>query len=69
MRTHDYPHGIVTTYGYDDANQLTSLDYTLGQTTLGTLTYTYDLAGNRTAVGKRRASSTMASIRSRRWPT
>ena len=45
------PNGIVTTYGYDDANQLTSLTYTLGQTTLGALTYTYDLAGRRTEVG------------------
>jgi RHS repeat-associated protein len=45
------PNGIVTTYGYDNANQLTSLTYTLGQTTLGTLTYTYDLAGRRTEVG------------------
>jgi YD repeat-containing protein len=41
----------VTTYGYDDGNQLTSLTYTLGETTLGTLTYTYDAAGRRTAVG------------------
>jgi RHS repeat-associated protein len=45
------PNGIVATYGYDNANQLTSLTYTLGQTTLGTLTYTYDLAGRRTEVG------------------
>src|SRR5262249_53937258 len=45
------PNGIVTTYGYDNANQLTSLTYTLGQTTLGTLTYNYDPAGRRTEVG------------------
>jgi RHS repeat-associated protein len=46
-----FPNEIVATYGYDNANQLTSLTYTLDETTLGTLTYTYDLAGNRTSVG------------------
>jgi RHS repeat-associated protein len=46
-----YPNGIVVSYGYDDANQLTSLTYTAGATTLGALTYSYDLAGRRTAVG------------------
>jgi len=46
-----YPNGIVATYGYDAANQFTSLTYALGQTTLGNLTYTYDPAGRRTAVG------------------
>ncbi|HEU4890865.1 MAG TPA: RHS repeat-associated core domain-containing protein [Vicinamibacterales bacterium] len=45
------PNGVVATYGYDNANQLTSLTYDLGQTTLGTLTYAYDLAGRRTEVG------------------
>src|SRR5262249_14235377 len=44
------PNGIVTTYSYDNASQLTGLTYTLGQTTLGTLTYTYDAAGRRTQV-------------------
>jgi RHS repeat-associated protein len=44
------PNGVVTTYAYDDANQLTGLTYALGQTTLGTLTYAYDLAGRRTEV-------------------
>jgi RHS repeat-associated protein len=46
-----YPNGIVATYVFDAANQLTTLTYTLGQTTLGDLTYTYDAAGNRTSVG------------------
>jgi len=45
-----YPNGIVATYGYDAADQLTSLVYANGATTLGDLGYTYDLAGNRTAV-------------------
>jgi RHS repeat-associated protein len=43
------PNGVVTTYGFDNANQLTELTYTRGQTTLGTLTYTYDAAGQRTS--------------------
>ena len=41
----------MVAYAYDDASQLTGLTYTLGSTTLGTLTYTYDSTGNRTAVG------------------
>jgi RHS repeat-associated protein len=45
------PNGVATAYGYDQASQLTSLTYALGQTTLGELTYTYDLNGNRTSVG------------------
>jgi YD repeat-containing protein len=45
------PNGVTVEYGYDDASQVTSLTYKAGSTTLGTLTYTYDLAGNRTSVG------------------
>lgn len=44
------PNGITTVYGYDDASQLASLTHALGAVTLGTVTYTYDSAGNRTAV-------------------
>jgi RHS repeat-associated protein len=46
-----YPNGIIATFLYDNANQLTSLSYTLGQTTLGDLTYTYDAAGHRVGAG------------------
>jgi RHS repeat-associated protein len=46
-----FPNGIVGTYGYDNAHQLTSLAYTLNNNPVGDLTYTYDLAGNRTSVG------------------
>jgi len=45
------PNGIVMAYGYDAASQLTGITYTLGTTTIGNLTYTYDLTGNRTAIG------------------
>jgi RHS repeat-associated protein len=45
------PNGILATYGYDNANQLTSLAYTLNGNPVGDLTYTYDAAGQRTSVG------------------
>jgi RHS repeat-associated protein len=45
------PNGVVVTSGYDAANRLTGLTYSLGAATLGTLTYGYDLAGQRTVVG------------------
>ncbi|WP_447980244.1 RHS repeat-associated core domain-containing protein [Candidatus Nitrospira bockiana] len=41
------PTGTSITYTYDVASQLTGLTYQQGQTTLGTLTYTYDSDGNR----------------------
>jgi RHS repeat-associated protein len=44
------PNGISVAYTYDDGSQLTELTYTLGQATLGTLTYDYDLVGRRTNV-------------------
>jgi RHS repeat-associated protein len=46
-----FPNGILGTYAYDSANQLASLAYTLNGNPVGDLTYTYDLAGNRTSVG------------------
>ena len=46
-----YPSGTSTEYVYDAASRLTGLTYKHGTTTLGALTYTYDLAGQRTQVG------------------
>jgi len=46
-----YPNTNSVTYGYNNASELTSLTYEKGTTTLGTLTYTYDLAGNRIKTG------------------
>ncbi|MGE0642539.1 MAG: RHS repeat-associated core domain-containing protein [Nitrospira sp.] len=46
-----YPNTNSITYGYNNASELTSLTYKKGTTTLGTLTYTYDLAGNRIKTG------------------
>ncbi len=45
------PDGVVMTYSYDNTSQLTGVTYSLGQTTLGSLTYAYDSAGRRTQVG------------------
>ncbi len=45
-RSISYPNGIVATYGYDDAGQLTSLGYWRNQTVIESLTYTYDPNGN-----------------------
>jgi len=41
------PNGIVTSYGYDNANELTGLTYTKGATNVGSIGYTYDAAGQR----------------------
>jgi len=46
-----YPNTNSVTYGYNNASELTSVTYKKGTTTLGTLTYTYDLAGNRIKTG------------------
>ncbi len=45
------PNGIAMSYNYDNASQLTGITYTNGGTTLGGLTYAYDLAGRRTQMG------------------
>ncbi len=46
-----YPNMNNITYAYNAASELTSLTYKQGATTLGDLTYTYDLAGNRIKTG------------------
>jgi YD repeat-containing protein len=45
------PNGVVVEYGYDAASRLTALTYKQGINVLGTLTYAYDAAGQRIAVG------------------
>jgi RHS repeat-associated protein len=45
------PNGIVAEYGYDDDSRLTGLTYKQGMSTLGTLTYAYDVVGRRTHMG------------------
>jgi len=45
------PNGVEMSYGYDSSSELTGITYTNGGTTLGNLTYGYDLAGRRTNLG------------------
>ena len=45
------PDGISVAYGYDNANRLTSVTYTSGANTVGTLAYGYDAAGHLIAKG------------------
>jgi RHS repeat-associated protein len=45
------PNGVVTTYSYDNASQLTGMTYTNASTALGNLAYSYDLNGRRTNAG------------------
>lgn len=53
------PNGVVVEYGYDDDSQLTGLTYKLGGTAFGNLTYAYDSAGHRDAVGGSYARSNL----------
>lgn len=45
------PNSVEIDYGYDEANQLRSIIYKRGATTLGDLSYDYDAVGRRTTVG------------------
>lgn len=45
------PNGMTIESAYDAASQVTGLTYKLGANTLGSLTYTYDVAGIRATVG------------------
>jgi RHS repeat-associated protein len=44
------PGGITTDYAYDNASQLTEITHKAGASTLGNLSYTYDLGGRRNSV-------------------
>jgi RHS repeat-associated protein len=45
------PNGVITEYSYDDCSRLAGNLYKKGNTTIGNLTYDYDLAGRRIGVG------------------
>jgi RHS repeat-associated protein len=45
------PNGVTARYTFDAASQVEGIHYERGGATLGALTYGYDLAGRRTAVG------------------
>jgi len=55
------PNGITTTYSYDNTSELTGLTYANGSTTLGNLTYVYDLNSRRTAMGGSYAATGLPS--------
>ncbi|ULA57976.1 MAG: hypothetical protein LZF60_20023 [Nitrospira sp.] len=42
-----YPNGVVSSYGYDNANQLLTIGHVKTPTTIEALTYSYDKSGNR----------------------
>lgn len=46
------PGGLTTAYGYDRAHRLTSLANAVGAATIISHTYTFDGAGNRTALAE-----------------
>jgi len=52
---------VAITYGYDDASELTGLTYTLGTSTLGNLTYSYDAGGRRISQGGSYAQTELPS--------
>jgi RHS repeat-associated protein len=45
------PNGIVLSYAYDNDSRVTGMTYTLGTSSVGSLTYQYDAAGRRTQMG------------------
>jgi RHS repeat-associated protein len=53
------PNGVTANYTYDAASQLTGLTYVNGSTTLGNLTYGYDLVGRRVSSGGSFASNNL----------
>jgi len=51
------PNGVVASYSYDAASQLTGINYQGGVLAPANLTYSYDLAGRRVGVGGSLAST------------
>jgi RHS repeat-associated protein len=45
------PNGVTMSYSYDSASEVTGISYATSSTTLGSLTYSYDLAGRRVTMG------------------
>jgi RHS repeat-associated protein len=56
------PNGVRVEYEYDAASQMQSMTYKLGQTVLGTLTYTYDPVGQRTSLGGNWARTVLPAV-------
>jgi len=45
------PNGVTMSYSYDSASEMTGIGYATSSTTLGNLTYSYDLGGRRASMG------------------
>ncbi|MCS6320312.1 MAG: RHS repeat-associated core domain-containing protein, partial [Nitrospira sp.] len=59
----DYPNGVVTSYGYDNANRLLTIGHVKTPTTIESFTYTYDKNGNRiTQVRQNAAASNLPTV-------
>src|SRR5260370_39802904 len=56
------PNGVTMSYSYDAASELTGINYTLGGSVLGKLTYAYDLARRRTSIGGSFAKTGMPNV-------
>ncbi|MCI0529695.1 MAG: hypothetical protein L0Y56_19815, partial [Nitrospira sp.] len=54
-----YPNGVVTSYGYDVASQLTSIIHQGPSAVIESLTYTYDAAGNRISFDRTNGTATL----------
>ncbi len=54
-----YPNGVVTSYGYDNANRLLNLDHIKAPTTIEALTYQNDAAGNRIKLTRANAAASL----------
>jgi heme/copper-type cytochrome/quinol oxidase subunit 2 len=54
-----YPNGVVTSYGYDNANRLLSIGHVKTPTTIEALTYQNDAAGNRIKLTRANATASL----------
>ncbi len=54
-----YPNGVVTSYGYHNANRLLSIDHIKSPTTIEALTYLNDAAGNRIKLTRANAAASL----------
>jgi len=56
------PNGVVMTYSYDQASELSGITYKVGTTTLGDLSYMYDSDGRRATMGGSLAQTGLPQI-------
>ena len=54
----NYPNGVTTSYNYDTASRLTNIVHQSATAIIESLTYTYDVAGNRISFNRANGSAT-----------